>query len=277
MPYYEKRIRSGKVLEVMTYFATRDGRRIDRGLNERESDEEQAAKNDLEARMQLARILRCNFSREAGDLFVTLTFAGEVSETEAYREERNLYLRMERLRKKKGLEPLKRLAVVEKQGKWHIHLVVNGGLTLEEVQALWGNRGRVMMSLVDESEGFRDLANYLCREQKPKKGQTDGENQKQQRRKWQRRWHASRNLKKPEVVKKQVKRPPVGQPKKISGYRLLPEWSVRSDRFGNLNTYAQYMREEPKPQDKSRKAGKEPGAERRSVAVEKRERSDRKG
>ena len=76
MPYYEKQIRSGKVLEVLTYFATRDGRRIDRGCNERESDEEQAAKNDLEARMQAARILRCNFSREAGDLFVTLKRTG---------------------------------------------------------------------------------------------------------------------------------------------------------------------------------------------------------
>lgn len=246
MPYYEKQIRSGKVLEVLTYFATRDGRRIDRGCNERESDKEQKAKNDLEARMQAARILRCNFSRETGDLFVTLTLKGEVSEAEAYREERNLYLRIERLRKKKGLEPLKRFAVVEKQGHWHIHLVMNSGLTLEEVQGLWGNRGRVVMSLVDDSEGFRDLANYLCREQKPKKGRKDGENLKQPRRKWQRRWHASRNLKQPEVTKKQVKRVPVGQPRKLPGYRLLPEWTIRSDRFGNISTYAQYLKEPEK-------------------------------
>ena len=37
MPYFEKITRSGRLLEVERYFATRDGRRLARGENRAES------------------------------------------------------------------------------------------------------------------------------------------------------------------------------------------------------------------------------------------------
>lgn len=238
MPYYEKTIRSGKLLEVERYFATRDGRRIPRGSNQEQTPEEQQRINGRNAQKRLMRLICANFSKENGDLFVTYTHGRELTEAEAAREERNLMARLERLRAKKGLSELKRICVTEKQGRWHHHVIMNGGLTLEELKEVWGDRGRMQLSPLDDTYTYEDLSRYLTTEHKPPKGKPEADSVKEPRRKYARRWHASRNLRQPEEKKKEIRRPTINtQPKAPAGYRLLPNWYLGCDVYGNLFFY----------------------------------------
>ena len=248
MPYYEKRVTSGKLVEVERYFATRDGRRISRGVNENDTPEEQQRINERHAQRRLMRLINANFSREAGDVLVTYTHKGQLTEAEARKEARNLINRLDRLRKKKHLPKLKYIIVTEKQSKWHHHLIMNGGLTLEEIGSVWndkaGERGRWQVSPLDDAYTFEDLAKYLTEQHKPKKGKPDAASAKEPRAKYARRWNGSRNLVQPKVEKREIKRPPSPrEPKPPKGYRLLPNWYTGCDRFGNLFQYYACVRD----------------------------------
>ena len=133
MPYFERKTTSGKLVEVERYFATRDGKRLPRAGNESESTEEQQKLNERHAQKRLMRLINANFDGEAGDQFVTFTHAEDISEKQARKEARNLIDRLDRLRKKKKLSPLKYIIVTEHQGRWHHHVILNGGLSLAEL------------------------------------------------------------------------------------------------------------------------------------------------
>lgn len=253
MPYYEKRITSGKLLEVERYFATRDGRRISRGENQNETPEDQQRINDRHAQRRLMRLINANFDGKAGDVLVTFTHKDTLTEAQARKEARNLINRLDRLRSKKELPELKYIIVTEHQSKWHHHLIMNGGLSLEEIGAVWNEpgrllkngtakpgkqRGRWQVSTLDDTYAFEDLARYLTTEHKPPKGKPKEDSTKEPRPKYARRWNGSRNLVKPKVEKRPIKRPPSArEPKAPKGYRLLPNWVNGCDRFGNLFQY----------------------------------------
>lgn len=266
MPYIKQTIRSGKLLEEEVYFSTRHGRRgIHRSPNEAQTGESQEKVNERRARKRLKRLITTNFSREAGDLFVTYTYGREVTEEEAMKGERNLLDRIRRLRKKKGLKELKYIVITEKQGQWHHHVIMNGGLTWEELVAVWGSRGeRVHVSTLDDSQVCEGLARYLTEQHKAKKGTDDPENVKQPRRKGQHRWRASRNLKEPTVTKTVMKREPkLREPAKRKGYQLIRDSvTMGFDVFGMVWSHAEYVRvEEPKREPK----GKSPGRRKKHV------------
>ena len=124
-------------------------------------------------------------------------------------------------------------------------LIINGGLTLDELRAVWGTRGRLMVSTLDDTYTYEELARYLTRGHKPRRGAEGAENAKTPRRKGARRWHASRNLARPVETKRQIARPPKpGEPKARKGYRLLPDWYVGCDRLGYVYSYAAYVDEQ---------------------------------
>lgn len=249
MPYYEKRIESGPMVEISRYFASRSGRAIPRSANRAETPESQAEVNERNAQKQMQRLIYANFAQE--DLFVTFTHADELTEERAMAEERNLIDRLKRLRRKKGLPELKYIAVTEEQGRWHHHLIMSGGLTMEELQAVWQGRGRIHLSMLDDGDQYRGLARYLTVQHKPKRGQAEKSDvsAKRPRRKYQRRWHASRNLIHPVPVKKEIKRPPrMGEPKPPKGYRLLPDWVMGCDLLGYPYLYYTCMREDARPE-----------------------------
>lgn len=261
MPYIEKRIQSGKLLEVEKYFATRHGQKIPRGANEHQTPEDMAKANERRSQKRLHRLICANFSRANDDLFATYTYGSSVTEAEAMKGERNLLDRIRRLRKRKGLSELKYIVITEKQGRWHHHIIMNGGLTLEEVKAVWGSRGaRINLSLLDDTNSCEDLARYLTQQHKHKRGSDSPENIKQQRQKGQRRWHASRNLKQPVETVKVIARPPKpGEPKARKGYRLQPNWFFGCDVYGYVYSYAAYVREDRGGKDGTNERGGIPG------------------
>ena len=253
MGYYEKRIQSGPYLEVYRYHALRSpGKQTPRGPVERDTTEYQEQLNSVAAWKKLLRLVLCNFSRAAGDLFVTVTHRERITEADALREERNLIARLKRLRKRLGLSELKYIAVTEEQGRWHTHLILNGGLTLEQLVKVWGDRGRVAVSTLEDQNNYRELARYLTTDHKECRRKTDEHGDpalKTPRRKYQRRWHASRNLARPIEKVKPAPKPRLGEPRAPKGYRLLPDWRFGVDVLGYYYVDYACMAEkwEPKP------------------------------
>jgi hypothetical protein len=261
MGYYEKRIQSGPYLEVYRYHALRSpGKQTPRGPVERDTTEYQEELNSVAAWKKLFRLELCNFSRAAGDLFVTVTHRERITEADAFREERNLIARLKRLRKRLGLSELKYIAVTEEQGRWHTHLILNGGLTLEQLVKVWGDRGRVAVSTLEDQNNYRELARYLTADHKECRRKTDEHGDpalKTPRRKYQRRWHASRNLARPVEKVKPAPKPRLGEPKPPKGYRLLPDWRFGVDVLGYYYVDYACMAEKWEPKEpKKPKKGK---------------------
>ncbi len=251
MPYLEKRIISGDMLEVERYFATRAGNKMPRSGKENESSKGQEDLNNRNAQKRLVRLLNTNFDGKRGDLFVTLTYETEVDEETAKREARNYIRRIRNYRRKSGLPELKYILIHEKQGKWHHHIIMSS-MDRDEAERIWGH-GRSMASRLDATYCFKDLAGYLMKHEKPSKGKPDGENKKEPRRKHTRRWISSRNLDQPIITVKEIKRISTRtQPIAPHGYRLLPDWKCGCDVQGNLYQVFTCIKLEESPKTKRR-------------------------
>lgn len=243
MPWYQKTITSGCLVEIRHYFATRDGRAISRGPNVEASSESQIEANQRSAEMDLCRLIACNFGGDLGGASYTFKSGRDLTELEAGKRERNLMDRIKRLRNRKGLEPLRYIATLEKQGKWHHHVVMQDDLSQQELQELWQavscDKDAYVhaRSIVTDAEGYMEIARYLLGERKESRSQSrKGEVVKPDRRKWQRRWHASKGLNRPKVEKKEVKRQGRwGQTTAPKGVQLLDvrQWV---DLLGNVCT-----------------------------------------
>ena len=264
MPYIKKTTRSGRLLEVEVYYAPNHGKKLVRGANESRTVKNMVLANERNSHKRQRRLACANFCRKHGDLFVTLTFANPVEEAQVDKEIRNLLDRLRRLREKKHLKPLRAMVWAEEQSCWHLHVLMNGGLTFSDLQNVWGERGRKMsMSIADEKDGFGGLIRYVNEEHKPRKGASDRESVKKPREKGKHRWHATRNLIQPEVETHEVNRRLFSkEPNQKKGHVLLPDWNDLDTRFG-VYQYAAYVRDE-EPEEKAEKSKGKTGRGRRS-------------
>lgn len=238
VPWYERRTISGRLMEVERYYATRDGRKISRSANVEESDDGQKVLNDRQAKNRLRRIILANFSPEDGDMHVTFTVSGEASRKTLDAMWKSFMAKLKAERRKRGLPECKWVKVPHCQsGRWHFHVVMSGGMELNELQELWGKQHRMSFSVLNLSDNYRGLCNYLLDEEKPRKGETEG-SARQQRAKYKRRWSCSKNLAKPVVKKREIsKRTVMQDPKAPKGYYLLPGWIKTADKFENRYSY----------------------------------------
>ena len=98
--------------------------------------------NDRNARKRFERLAECNF-RAGQDYAITLTYAGDAPEDQdrCHRDLVNYLARVNRLRKKRGLNRARVMAVIEigKKGRLHHHLLMEGGLSRDEMEQLWGH------------------------------------------------------------------------------------------------------------------------------------------
>lgn len=269
MPYVEKRIKCGRVLEIIKYNKPPKAARQEDEPTD--STEDQQAANQRKSILRLTRYLRRNFCRENRDALYSYTSDRDMTEAQAMKEARNLRDRLRRKRERLGLSELKAVVVVEKQSKWHFHVVMNGGLTLEQAQEVWNvpkfdkagkpdgwklYRGGMNVRTLDGQETFIRLARYMLGAEKMKKGKPEAGNVKELRPKGSRRWNATKNLKKPEVDIKPIKPPKCEQPKAPKGYVLIEDEScARWDGFGNvyikITCYKAVWK--PEPEEKRRK------------------------
>lgn len=178
--------------------------RCGRNVKTNVSRPEQKNLNDKRARRYFNQLAKTNFTSK--DYHLSLTYDDELlpeTEEKAEKEVINYIRRVNRRRKSKGLENVKYLAVTERSpnGRIHHHLIIEGGLSREEMEVMW-SRQRISWKRFEESEEYRQsirltgyanadrlkfdrkgieaLCNYLCKDPQGK-----------------RRWRQSKNLTKP--------------------------------------------------------------------------------
>ena len=222
MPYREKKIYSGDILEIEIYPISKIERKQKRKIKEKESKKKQKNLNDKNAKKQLIRLLNTNFTKK--DLHVTLTYTKDnlpKSLDEAKKDVTNFIRRLNYYIKKNGLGELKYIAVIEykeqKEGKkeirMHHHLVINGIVDRDEIEGIW-KKGRANADRLKPDEfGLEGLARYVSKDPQGNK-----------------RWIPSRNLKQPTIKVNDYK---------YSGRKVYE--IARGDRDILVNNYTDYL------------------------------------
>ncbi|NBH78141.1 hypothetical protein D3Z52_08130 [Clostridiaceae bacterium] len=165
--YREKKYTCGEYLDVYIYPVFEIGKP---GGGKREkrkpSTEAQKKLNQRHREEKLVRLLHANFTPE--DLEIHLTYKGEQpgSNEEAARNLRNYIRRIQRLRKKMGLPPLKYIAVTERGkrgGRYHHHITVNGGIDRDTLESMWEYGYANSRRLQFTEDGLAGLGNYIVK------------------------------------------------------------------------------------------------------------------
>ena len=190
---------AGRMIEVDIYPTFGARRDLPRTRKRRESLPKQKNLNDKRAKRHLNQLASCNFGK--GDLWGTFTYRnGEEPESidDAERLFSNFIRRVNRRRKKKGLNNLKYIYVTEwsndidKGIRVHHHMIFSGDQDRDELEALWkhGDRTETKRLAPDSNTHITGLIKYITKDIK-------GE----ERPKYKRRWRASKGLKKPIVTR----------------------------------------------------------------------------
>lgn len=194
--YATKEIRSGEQLEVEIYPEFKKGQQAEIPDEGKIAKRKQAQKNlnDKNSRKMCERVINENFTD--GDIWATFTYTEEnvpSSMKEAQRDMTNLIKRINYWRKKLGLLNAKYVYVTEcsDRGRWHHHIVMDGGLDMDTVEKLWkkGRRNQVRRLQRDE-DGLVGMAKYITKSRAAGK-------KKQESGKYQKAWKSSKGLKKP--------------------------------------------------------------------------------
>lgn len=120
--------------------------------------------NDARKLRQLEMLANTNFTDK--DVHVTLTYKkAPRSEAEANTNVRNFIRRVQRAREAKGLPPAKYLGRVEggdeEYKRRHAHLLMSGGLTPKELEAIWDKGFVNADNLQPDDEGLRGIVRYI--------------------------------------------------------------------------------------------------------------------
>lgn len=192
MPYREKKIYSGKYLEIEIYPISKEQKNKSRVQKRKESRREQKNLNAKNAKKHLIRLANTNFTNK--DLAVHLTYTNKYlpkSSEEAKKHVINYLRRIKHYRKKHGLSELKYIAIIEykeqiegeKEVRIHHHIIMSGGMDRDKVEDLWG-KGRSNADRLQEDEfGYTALAIYASKDPRGNK-----------------RWTQSRNLIQPTIA-----------------------------------------------------------------------------
>lgn len=202
--YALKEIRSGPILELNLYPEHRrmsevppEGRRP-----KKDNSKAQRDLNEKNARKHLERLVNANFGE--GDLWITFTYDEEqLPETmeEAVKNVQRYIQRVNYQRKKRGLPAAKYIYVTEHdedtEVRWHHHIIMDGMLDRDTVEACWKIRSRnTIKKIVPDEDGLSGMAKYITKDYK--------------RKKHERRWNASKGLKQPEIRTVHYKKPKGG-------------------------------------------------------------------
>ena len=161
--YKEVTYISGKYTETYVYpvFKASKGRRG----KYRPTGDAQAALNAENSRRRLKRLIECNFTD--ADVMLTLSYRdAELPEDDrgCLRDWNNFKRRVQRRRARKGLPDLKAICIPEKgkkNGRYHFHIILNGGLSVSDLRDVWG-KGYVRIDPLEFGDvGMKGLANYL--------------------------------------------------------------------------------------------------------------------
>lgn len=202
--YALKEITAGEQFEAEIYpeFKSMDDVPTE-GKVKRDNSTAQKNLNDKNARKYVERLLNENFGDT--DIWITLTYgAGNEPEdmAEAIKNMQNYIKRIAYRREKRGLPNAKYIYITEycpdDEIRWHHHLVMDGLLDMDTVESTWkkGRRNETRRLEKDE-HGLTGMSHYITKEKDRKKGE--------------KRWNSSQNLKQFRVRKVHSKPPVAGK------------------------------------------------------------------
>ena len=198
MGYRTRTIKAGPRLEVEIYpiFGRENSGRL-RAAKRNLTPEAVQRNNEERSRRKLVQLIDANFTEKdyhvtltyAGNPpYVTLTYAGNPPSYEQARKDVKNFLRaVKRKREQRGLDELKYVYTIEdeqdgKRKRIHIHAIMNGGISREELEKIWGQGYANADNLQPDENGLEAIARYITKQQKNR-----------------RKWARSRNLKMPKV------------------------------------------------------------------------------
>ena len=187
MGYRTRTIKAGPRLEVEIYpiFGRENSGRL-RAAKHNLTPEAVQRNNEERSRRKLIQLIDANFCET--DYHVTLTYAGTPPEYEKARADVKNFLRaVKRRREQRGLDELKYVYTIEdaedgKKKRIHIHAIMNGGISREEIEQIWERGYANVDNLQPDENGLEAIARYITKQQKNR-----------------RKWARSRNLTLPKV------------------------------------------------------------------------------
>lgn len=204
--YALKEISAGDQFEVEIYpqFRSMDDVPPEgRGIK-KDNSEAQRNLNDKNARKYVERLINENFDNE--DIWITLTYDNDHLPPDgdidaAIKNVQNYIRRINYQRKKRGMPNAKYVYVTaynpEKKIRWHHHIVMDGALDMDTVEACWKQSSRnEIRSLQKDENGLSGLANYIVEEKN--------------RIRSEKRWSSSQGLRDPDIKVVHSKRPAAG-------------------------------------------------------------------
>lgn len=210
--YTLKEITAGDQFEVEIYPEFTSIDQIPEEGRKKDNSRAQKNLNDKNARKYVIRLVNNNFTDR--DIWMTLTYRpGEEPENmeRAVKNMQNYIDRINYRRKKRGLGNARYIYITEyspeAEIRWHHHVVMDGEMDMDTVEAAWTKGDRNQARRVNRDEfGLTGMSCYMTKEKNRKKNE--------------RRWNSSKNLKKFRVRKVRSKRPEArsGSYRKISSY-----------------------------------------------------------
>ena len=167
--YREKTYKCGDYKEVYIFpcyaNTAKPGRRKPKA---KPTAEAQRRLNKRISENNLIRLLNANFT--AQDLAFDLTYRpGQNPETkeQALRDVQNFLRRLKRHRTQQGLPELKYISVTERgsrSGRYHHHLVINGGVSINTLAKIWGKCYTTAQPLQFDETGLIGKGKYLVKQ-----------------------------------------------------------------------------------------------------------------
>lgn len=176
-----------------------EGRRL-----KKDNSKAQRNLNEKNSRKYVERLINENFGNK--DIWITLTYDdahlppdGDIDA--AIRNMQRYIKRINYQRKKRGLPKAKYVYVTAydpgAEIRWHHHMVMDGALDMETVEACWQQSSRnEVRHLQKDENGLSGLANYIVEEKNRIRGE--------------RRWNSSQGLRNPGIKVVHSKRPASG-------------------------------------------------------------------
>lgn len=180
MRYREQKYFYGNYMEVNMYPVYDCPRSSSRRKKRKPTSKVQERLNQINAERALARLIPANFTDD--DYKLELTYAPQNHPENLERAKKdftNFVKRINRMRDKKNLPKMKYVYSLEqgsKSGRIHFHVIMTGGLTINEIAKIWG-KGYVdkVLPLMFDEKGCTGIAKYFC---KQKISDSDGKHAK---------------------------------------------------------------------------------------------------
>lgn len=163
--YKARNIQTGhEIVESLVYPAYAKPADVPRKQKKKETKAAQRNLNDRNARRELTRRININFG--PGDLWCTFGWKVKPTMEEAKRDIANFFRRVNRKRKKMGLENARWIYVlaVDEYTRPHVHMIMGGdGLDRDTLEELWGKDDRPNTRRIqpDRDAWLSGLATYM--------------------------------------------------------------------------------------------------------------------